>query len=465
MGKLTFWGATGQVTGSCYLIETSSSRILIDCGMFQGGRETEKQNQVPFRFDPREIDAVILSHAHLDHSGLLPKLYKEGFRGDIILTEGSYHLLDLMLNDAASLQVRDTEWENKKRQRAGKKLLEPLYTPEDVEQLLTLRKSLNYGQATPILPGLILTYHDAGHILGSAIVSLQIEDEQGSKTLVFSGDLGNNCSPLLRDPEKITKADVLLLESTYGDRDHKPIDPTLDELREILKSAHNSGGNVIIPSFAVGRTQDLIYWLGKLHQEGQLPQQQVFLDSPMAIRASDIYDDYIHLFNRDDPEFRKVIKGGWQAWLPNLNYCESAEASMDVNQITGGAIIIAGSGMCTGGRIRHHLKYNLWRRDAHIVFIGFQAEGTLGRMIVDGKKNLKILGSKIFIQATIHTLGGLSAHADQSQLLEWASAFDSPKPRLYLVHGEPSASNSLRTCFHRMGWEAILPNVGQTIEI
>ena len=465
MSKLTFWGATGQVTGSCYLLETPSTRILIDCGMFQGGRETEKQNLAPFHFDPHKIDAVVLSHAHLDHSGLLPKLYKEGFRGEILLTEGSYHLLDLMLNDAASLQVRDTEWENKKRQRAGKKLLEPLYTPEDVEQLLTLRKTLKYDRPTPIQPGLTLTFYDAGHILGSAIVSLRIEDKQGVKTLVFSGDLGNNCSPLMRDPEQLRQADVLLLESTYGDRDHKPMDSTLEELHEILKAAHASGGNVIIPSFAVGRTQDLIYWLGKLYQEGQLPQQQVFLDSPMAIRASDIYDDNIHLFNRDDPEFRKVVEKGWQAWLPNLNYCESAEESMEVNQITGGTIIIAGSGMCTGGRIRHHLKYNLWRRDAHIVFVGYQAEGTLGRMIVDGKKNLKILGSKIFIQATIHTLGGFSAHADQSQLLEWAGAFDSPKPRLYLVHGEPSASNSLRTCFRRMGWEATLPKVGQTIEI
>ncbi|MGR9045753.1 MAG: MBL fold metallo-hydrolase [Gammaproteobacteria bacterium] len=465
MTQLTFWGATGQVTGSCYLVETSSSRILIDCGMFQGGREADKQNQAPFPFAPETIDAVVLSHAHLDHSGLLPKLSKEGFTGQVLLTEGSYQLLDLMLNDAASLQVRDTEWENKKRQRAGKKLLEPLYTIEDVERLLALRKSLRYGQAFSILPGLNLTFHDAGHILGSAIVELEIEDKDDVKTLVFSGDLGNNGSPLMRDPEQLKKADVLLMESTYGDRDHRPMDSTLDELREIFKAAHRSGGNVIIPSFAVGRTQDLIYWLGKLYQEGQLPQQRVFLDSPMAIRASDIYDDYTRLFNRDDPAFRTVVEKGWQAWLPNLNYCESAEASMDLNQITGGAIIIAGSGMCTGGRIRHHLKYNLWRRDAHIVFVGYQAEGTLGRMIVDGKKNLKILGSKIFIQATIHTLGGLSAHADQSQLLQWASAFETPRPRLYLVHGEPSASYSLRTCFRRLGWEATLPQIGQTIDI
>lgn len=465
MSKLTFWGATGQVTGSCYLLETASIRILIDCGLFQGGREADRENQAPFPFDPRSIDAVILSHAHLDHSGRLPKLLKEGFNGDVFLTEGSYHLLDLMLNDAASLQVRDTEWENKKRLRAGKEPLEPLYTPVDVEQLLTHRKSVRYGQSLAILPGLTLTFYDAGHILGSAIVNLQIEDGHGLKTLVFSGDLGNNCSPLLRDPVNLKHADVLLLESTYGDRDHKAMEPTLEELRDILKAAHLSGGNVVIPSFAVGRTQDLIYWLGKLYQEGDLPQQRVFLDSPMAIKASDIYDENVELFNHDDPEFRKVVEHGWQAWLPVLCYCESPEQSMEVNQISGGAIIIAGSGMCTGGRIRHHLKYNLWRRDAHIVFVGYQAEGTLGRVIVDGRKNLKILGSKIFIQATIHTLGGLSAHADQSQLLAWADAFESPKPRLYLVHGETSASNSLRTSFARTGWDATLPTLGQTIEL
>lgn len=464
MIRLTFLGATGQVTGSCYLLETSAQRILLDCGMFQGGKAADKQNQAPFSFNPSEIDAVILSHAHLDHSGLLPKLFKQGFRGNVVLTEGTHHLLELMLNDAASLQQRDTEWENKKRRRAGKKLLEPLYTIDDVEQLLLLRKPVNYRTKTELFPGLEVQFHDAGHILGSAIVNLTIKDGGETKTLVFSGDLGNAQSPLLKDPEYLQTADVLLLESTYGDRDHKPLEPTLDELSAVLKTAKLSGGNVIIPSFAVGRTQDLIYWLGKLYHDGALPQQQVFLDSPMAIRASDIYDDNTHLFNRDDPEFRRIIESGWQSWLPNLKFCATTEESMSVNQITGGAIIIAGSGMCTGGRIRHHLKYNLWRREAHIVFVGYQAEGTLGRAIVNGRKNLKLLGSKIFVQASIHTLGGLSAHADQSQLLNWANAFKDPKPRLFLIHGEPSAASSLKTCFHRTDWDATIPVAGQIIE-
>ena len=466
MTCLTFFGATGQVTGSCYLLETDSSRILLDCGMFQGSRETEKQNEADFPFDPVSIDAVVLSHAHLDHCGRLPKLLKDGFKGPVFLTEASFPLLELMLMDAVHLQLRDTEWENKRRERAGKPLLEPLYTEADVKALLELRKPIAYGADTVILPDLTVSFHEAGHILGSSIVRLRIKDKDQTKTLVFSGDLGNPHSPLLRDPAILTEADVLLLESTYGDRDHKPLENTLDELREALAEAAKSGGNVIIPSFAVGRTQDLIYWLGKIQRQGGLPQQHIYLDSPMAISASNIYAANTHLFNSDDPEFTKIAPGGWQAWLPGLVYSETAEESMAVNRIAGGAVIIAGSGMCTGGRIRHHLKYNLWRRNAHIIITGYQAEGTLGRLIVDGKKsNLKILGVEVNVAAKVHTLGALSAHADQSQLLQWAGHFKEPKPRLYLIHGEKPATLSLQTCFKRTGWHANIPKVGERITI
>ncbi|MDD1629216.1 MAG: MBL fold metallo-hydrolase [Methylococcaceae bacterium] len=464
MTSLTFFGATGQVTGSCYLLETSTHRILLECGMFQGTKETEKQNEADFPFDPARIDAVVLSHAHLDHCGRLPKLVKDGFKGTVFLTEASFPLLELMLNDAVHLQLRDTEWENKRRERAGKKLLEPLYELEDVEALLKLRKPIAYSEEKEILAGITVSFHEAGHILGSSIVRLRIKDHDEVKTLVFSGDLGNPNSPLLRDPTVLTEADVLLLESTYGDRDHKPLENTLDELRETLAEAAESGGNVIIPAFAVGRTQDLIYWLGKIQRQGGVPQQQIYLDSPMAINASEIYADNTHLFNIDDPEFTKIAPQGWQAWLNGLVYSQTPEESMAVNRIAGGAIIIAGSGMCNGGRIRHHLKYNLWRHNAHIIIPGFQAEGTLGRMIVDGKKKyLKILGSEINVAAKIHTLGALSAHADQSQLLMWASHFKEPKPRLYLIHGEKSATLSLQTCFNRTGWNANIPKVGEKI--
>jgi metallo-beta-lactamase family protein len=466
MTSLTFFGATGQVTGSCYLLETDSSRILLDCGMFQGSRATEQQNEADFPFDPAGIDAVVLSHAHLDHCGRLPKLLKDGFKGAVFLTEASFPLLELMLMDAVHLQLRDTEWENKRLERAGKPLIQPLYTEADVKALLALRKPIAYGVETGILPDLSISFHEAGHILGSAIVRLRIKDKDKTKTLVFSGDLGNPRSPLLRDPAILTEADVLLLESTYGDRDHKPLADTLVELREALAEAAASGGNVIIPSFAVGRTQDLIYWLGKIQRQGRLPQQQIYLDSPMAISASDIYAENTDLFNIDDPEFTKIAPGGWQAWLPGLIYSETAEESMAVNRIAGGVIIIAGSGMCTGGRIRHHLKYNLWRRNAHIIIAGFQAEGTLGRAIVDGKKShLKILGAEVNVAAKVHTLGALSAHADQSQLLQWAGHFKEPKPRLYLIHGEKAATLSLQTCFKRAGWNANIPKVGEKIVI
>jgi metallo-beta-lactamase family protein len=464
MTSLTFFGATGQVTGSCYLLETSTHRILLECGMFQGSKETEKQNAADFPFDPARIDAVVLSHAHLDHCGRLPKLVKDGFKGPVFLTEASFPLLELMLRDAVHLQLRDTEWENKRRQRAGKKLLEPLYGLEDVEALLKLRQPIGYSEEKEILAGITVSFHEAGHILGSSIVRLRIKDSHEVKTLVFSGDLGNPNSPLLRDPTVLTEADILLLESTYGDRDHKPLENTLDELRETLAEAAESGGNVIIPAFAVGRTQDLIYWLGKIQRQGGLPQQQIYLDSPMAISASEIYADNSHLFNIDDPEFTKIAPKGWQAWLKGLVYSLTPEESMAVNRIAGGAIIIAGSGMCNGGRIRHHLKYNLWRRNAHIIIAGFQAEGTLGRTLVDGKKQyLKILGSEIRVAAKIHTLGALSAHADQSQLLQWASHFKTPKPRLFLIHGEKSAALSMQTCFNRTGWNATIPKVGEKI--
>lgn len=466
MANLTFLGATGQVTGSCYLLETDSSRILLDCGLFQGSTETEKQNEAGFPFDPAGINAVVLSHAHLDHCGRLPMLIKGGFKGSVFLTEASFSLLELMLMDAVHLQLRDTEWENKRRERAGKPLIEPLYTEADVKALLALRQPVAYGVESQIRPELSVSFHDAGHILGSSIVRLRINDNDKTKTLVFSGDLGNMNSPLMRDPAVLTEADVLLLESTYGDRDHKPLENTLDELSQTLAKAAKSGGNVIIPSFAVGRTQDLIYWLGKIQRNGGLPQQQIYLDSPMAIAASNIYAQNVHLFNGDDPEFTQVAPGGWQAWLPGLVYSETAEESMAVNQIAGGAIIIAGSGMCTGGRIRHHLKYNLWRRNAHIIIAGFQAEGTLGRAIVDGKKShLKILGAEVNVAATVHTLGALSAHADQSQLLQWAGHFQEPKPRLYLIHGEKSAALSLQTCFKRTGWKANVPIAGEKIDI
>lgn len=460
MTTLTFLGATGQVTGSCYLLEHEKQRILLDCGIFQGSKDTEKQNEQPFPFDAANLDAVVLSHAHLDHCGRLPKLVKEGFRGNIYLTDVSYALVELLLKDAVHLQLKDLEWENKRRARMGKKLKEPLYDMDDVEHTLALRLAVKYHQDIDIANTINLSFHDAGHILGAAIVKLTIND----KTLVFSGDLGNNHSPLLKDPESLEEADVLLLESTYGDRDHKPLEDTLKELRTTLNEAAETGGNIIMPSFAIGRTQDLLYWLGRLQRNGELPQTQIYVDSPMAHAASKIYAEHTNLFNVDDLEFRKIIPKGWQAWLKGLHFTESAEDSMALNRVTGGMIVIAGSGMCNGGRIRHHLKHNLWRRNAHVVITGYQAEDTLGRAIVEGQKKLKLFDSEVMVAAKVHTLGALSAHADQSQLLQWAGHFKG-KPELYLVHGEKNATLSLQTCFQRLTWKAHIPKIGKTITL
>lgn len=464
MAKLTFLGATRQVTGSCYLLETQDRRILLECGMFQGGRETTAQNRQPFSFSPAAIDAVVVSHAHIDHSGLLPKLVKAGFAGPVYVTAPTHDLLELMLKDAAYLEMKDAQWDNKRRQRAGKKPVEPLYTFEDVEALLTLRRPVPYSDEIEILSGVRLQFHDAGHIIGAGIVEITLNKGGHAKTLVFSGDLGNRYSPLMRDPAVLNRADVLLLESTYGDRDHRSLDDTLEEFARALRDAGESGGNVLVPAFAVGRTQDLIYWLGRFHREGRLRQPLVFLDSPMAIEANGIYADYTALFNRDDPEFNRMVEHGWQAWLPILRYSKSSEDSIALNQAQG-AIIIAGSGMCDGGRIRHHLKYNLWKPSTHLIITGFQAQGTLGRRLVDGARRLSILGSEIAVRARIHTLGGFSAHAGQTQLVQWAKNFAGCNPRVYLVHGEIEAMQSLQTALSNQKMRVEIPAVGATIVI
>ena len=462
---LTSFGATRQVTGSCHLLETTGGRVLLDCGMFQGPPETEKQNLRAFPFDPKKLDAVVISHAHIDHSGLLPKLIKAGYGGPIYVTPPTHDLLELLLKDAAHLELMDTQWENKRRQRAGKRLVEPLYTLEDVERVLSQRVAVAYGEVTEVLSGVRLNFHDAGHIIGAAIVELSLGAGDQGKTLVFSGDLGNRYSPLLRDPEGLKRADVLMLESTYGDRDHRSLSETLDEMRLALQDASRAGGNVLIPSFAVGRTQDILYWLGRFYRDGDLPQQRVFVDSPMAIEASEIYARYVGLFNRDDPEFIQAMgRGGWQEWLPILSYSRTSEESMALNKVQG-AIIIAGSGMCTGGRIRHHFKYNLWRRDTHVIISGFQPHGTLGRRLVDGVRRVSILGSEVAVRASIHTLGGFSAHAGQTELVRWATGMQPSAPRVYLVHGEVEAMEALRQRLHQAKMRAEIAEYGAAITI
>jgi metallo-beta-lactamase family protein len=449
---------------SSYLIETDHSTVLMECGLVQGRREEEQLNEAPFPFDIKKLDVVVLSHAHLDHSGRIPKLVADGYQGPIYMTNPTCDLLEVMLKDAAFLAERDAEWENKRRRRAGKEEIEPLYTREDVETALSFCEGLKYGHRTRISDDVEICYRDAGHILGSAIVELFIREGGTEKKLVFSGDLGNSYAALLRDPEVIEEADILLLESTYGDREHRSMDETLEEFEDIVNEASKSGGNILIPAFAVGRTQEVIFRLGELYQKGRLRQQAVYLDSPMAIATTEIYHRYQNIFNsQDEALLRKGKYSSLHVLLPILRYSHTTEESMALNRIEEGAIIIAGSGMCNGGRIRHHLKHNLWRRNAHVIIVGYQAIGTPGRALVDGAKTFHIGGDEIAVNATIHTLGGFSAHASQSQLLDWAGHFRKPYPRLFLVHGEPEAKSALRNCFSEKSWPAGIPQYGETV--
>lgn len=473
MALLTFIGAIQEVTGSCYLLETRDGvRVLLECGMRQGRsaskgtRDNEASNAAPFPFDPKQLDAVVISHAHLDHSGLLPRLAKEGYSGPIYATESCCDLLELMLMDSAHIQEKDAEWENKWRTRLNRPPVKPLYTLEDASRALNLRRRVSYGSTVEVARGIRVTFHNAGHILGSAIVEIEIHEFGLTRRLVFSGDLGSTCSPLMRTPTPLSRADVVLLESTYGDRDHRDGNETLLELAGILEQAQRDGGNVLIPSFAVGRTQDLLYYLGRFYQEGRLPQKMVYLDSPMAAQANNIYLRHANEFADVDREYiRGTGTTRLDEWLPILRTTQSVDESMALNRIQSGAIIIAGSGMCTGGRIVHHFKHNLWRKECHIVFPGFQAKGTLGRAIVDGAETVRILRQRIGVRAQIHTLGGFSAHAGQSQLIQWVGHFEH-KPELYLIHGEREKMDALQKALRdRLSWNANIPEPGDRIAI
>ncbi|WP_019595171.1 MBL fold metallo-hydrolase RNA specificity domain-containing protein [Thioalkalivibrio sp. ALM2T] len=466
MAQLTFKGAAGEVTGSRYLLETDDARILLECGLHQGGNDADEANREPLAELAGRLDAVVLSHGHLDHSGLLPKLVRDGYRGPIYCTPGTEELLEIMLEDAAFVMSKDIEWENKWRRRADKPLVEPVYDIDDVATTLGLCKAVPYGDTQTIAGDVRLTFRDAGHILGSAIVDLIVPSGGRDRHLVFSGDLGNPDAVLMHEPARMEHADHVLLESTYGDRDHRPMEETIEEFGQILEQAAASGGNVLIPAFAVGRTQEILYHLGMLHHAGRLPQQKVFLDSPMAIKVTELYARLYKTLKSEDMErLHKAANGDPGGYLPGLQVCRTVDESMAINRITGGAIIIAGAGMCNGGRIRHHMKYNLWRREAHLVIVGFQAAGTLGRRLVDGTERVKLLGDEVKVNAKVHTLGGFSAHAGRTQLLDWARSFRD-QPVFHLVHGEPEAREALAAGLRdELGAEAHVPAFGETITL
>lgn len=462
---LKFLGAAEQVTGSCYHIRIGKKQLLLDCGMTQGESQVRDWNRFRFKFKPEQIDLVILSHVHIDHSGLLPLLVARGFKGKIFCTKGSKKLLPVLLKDSVFLYLKDLEWQNKRLSRAGKPTLVPVMSAQDVERVMELTEAVGYEQRIVPMPGLELVFSDAGHVLGSAIVQLWLKNGQAMRHLVFSGDLGNPNTVLMRDPTPIKHADVVLMEGTYGDRDHRPLEETVEEFAQALAEAHASGGNVFMPAFALGRTQEILYYLGVLYHQGRLKQQLVFLDSPMASSITQIYNESMPSLNKDDTKaLTDQQVGKLQEFLPILRITESVEESMAINRITQGAIIIAGSGMCNGGRIVHHLKNNLWKEHNHIVFVGFQARGTLGRRLVDGEAKVKLFGQDMVVKARVHTLGGFSAHAGQSELLKWARSIGG-QPRFYLIHGESSALATLQAKMQEEGLTVDVPALGDTIEL
>jgi metallo-beta-lactamase family protein len=467
VATITSYGAAREVTGSCHLLQSPGlGRLLLDCGMHQGGDAVERIHDESFDFDPSGIDAVILSHAHLDHSGMLPRLYRAGFRGPVLCTGATAELLAIMLEDALGLYLRDLEHRNRRNARRGRPEMEASYDAGDVAAVLKACVPLRYREPYPLGTdgAATLCFYDAGHILGSAITELVLENE-GGKRVVFSGDLGKTDSVLMREPARLTRADLLLMESTYGDRDHRSEGDSLDELREVLHSTWERGGNVMIPAFAVGRTQELLFHLGTLYQAGELDEWQVFLDSPMAIAVTQVYDHWLKLLDDDDVRaLSEAHKRSLEAFLPTLSLTPETEQSMAINRVKSGAIIIAGSGMCTGGRIRHHLKHRIWDARNTLLFAGFQARGTLGRILVDGAVEVRLFGEEYAVKARIATLGGLSAHAGQGQLIRWRAAFEEV-PLTLLVHGEDTAqrvlAERLRSQLH---CEVRVPERGETIE-
>lgn len=443
--KIQFHGAAGEVTGSCHLVDVAGHSVLLDCGLVQGNRKEVLRNRQPFPFDPKQIDALVLSHAHIDHSGRIPALVKAGFTGLIYAHPATRDLCRILLKDSAYLNEKETEWENRKRERKGIARLEPLYTQADAAYAMKQFKPLPYDRSKVILPGVQVTLRDAGHILGSAIVEVLLEEHGEQRKIVFSGDLGHAGAPILRDPTPIRDADLVLMESTYGDRLHKSWDDTQDEVMDIVAQAKAAKGNILIPAFAVGRSQLLIYWMATNYDEAGLDRWRVFLDSPLAIRATGVYAHYEQLYDSEARALWEQRRG--DSLLPNLHISKTTKQSIAINNIRSGAIVIAGSGMCTGGRIRQHLKHNIWRKECHVVITGFQARGTTGRALVDGASHIRLWGERIRVAAKIHTIGGLSAHADQSELVNWYGQFRN-RPPVVLVHGESkpleALSNRLR---------------------
>lgn len=467
--KISFLGAAKTVTGSCFHIETDTCSFLVDCGMFQGSSADEARNHDPFPFNPADLDFVVLTHAHVDHSGRLPKLYIDGFQGPIFATKATAELCAIMLPDSGHIQEFENEWVNRKRERAGLPPVRPLYTVRDAIDCIRLFKRVRYYEEIRINDRIRMKFNDGGHLLGSSIVELWVRENGREIKLVFSGDLGNRDMPILRDPDIIESADYVFIESTYGNRDHVRSDNKADKFLEIIRSTKEKGGNVIIPSFAVGRTQEIIYELFKQHEKNdeelkQLLQIPVYVDSPLAVSATEVFRNNLDCF---DEEAREYIKNGDNPLdFPGLRFTRSAEESKALNESKESLIIISASGMCEAGRIKHHLKHNLWRKESSIVFVGYQAAGTLGRRILDGAKKVRIFGEEINVDARVEMLEGLSGHADQTGLISWLKSFRQKPRNIFVVHGEEEAVKQFGDLiFRELDIVPIAPEYGESFMV
>ena len=463
--KLSFYGADQCVTGSCHCLEVNGKRILIDCGLQQGRDEVDNQT-LPFA--PGTIDCVLITHAHIDHSGRVPMLIRQGFAGRIVTTRLTADLLDIMLADSAHIQESDAEWKNRKAARSGAPKVEPLYTLADAMRVREFLTTCEYGQKIELFEGVTAEFTDAGHLLGSAIITVDATENGVTKRLVFSGDLGNVDQPIIRDPSPVAGADYVVMESTYGDRNHTEVWSYTDELAEIIDKTIGRGGNVIIPSFAVGRTQELLYFIREIKDAGLVksnPDFPVYIDSPLAKKATTIFVGDLRGYL--DEEAVELVRDGTHMFnFTNLRMTETSEESKALNLDTAPKVIISASGMCDAGRIRHHLKHNLWRPESSIVFVGFQGEGTLGRTLLEGAKSVKLFGEQIAVRAEIVNFRGLSSHADRDHLLSWIEGFKAPKPQhVFVVHGDREVAPFFAKSIEQMGFAAHAPQYTEVYDL
>lgn len=458
--KIKFCGAATSVTGSCHLLTSGDHQILLDCGQFQGNKVQEQQNYEDFPFDPAEVECVVLSHAHIDHCGRLPLLIKRGFKGDIICSSATADLLDVMLKDSGYIHEKEAEWQNRKNERAGRPLIDPLYTFNDAVDTLKYVKPVEYDQLISIDDDIKVVFNDAGHILGSAIIELFVSEEGSTSKIVFSGDLGVMDRPILNDPTIIKKADYVIMETTYGNRVHPKEGNNIDALLDIIINTARRGGTTVIPSFAVGRTQELIYELNRYYESDselsrELKKLKVYVDSPMAYNATEVFKNNAQVYDEEMREF--LLKGDNPLDFPGLEFTKTSEESQAINMDRTPKIIISASGMCEAGRIRHHLKHNLWDKNSSIVFVGYQAEGTLGRTLIEGIDEVTLFGEKIHVAAEIHNLEGFSGHADKDGLMAWLSGFEKAPKQIFLVHGEQESKDAFAyTVKEKLGYEPVV---------